>query len=126
MCCLVYSMGCTVTQHDWGKMIGEEQDRESHRHHPSRKQGEGLDMFFRATLIAAAIATAAIGVASPAHSDPPCYIAASGDCVPYPQPGPAPCGKPTAICRDGDYSCSEHPYSGGTCHGHGDVQTHLT
>jgi hypothetical protein len=61
-------------------MIGEEQDRESHRHHPSRKQGEGLDMFFRATLIAAAIATA----------------------------------------------CSEHPYSGGTCHGHGDVQTHLT
>jgi hypothetical protein len=42
-------------------MIREEQDRESHRHHPSRKQGEGLDMFFRATLIAAAIATAAIG-----------------------------------------------------------------
>jgi hypothetical protein len=37
-------------------------------------------MFFRATLIAAAIATAAIGPASPANSQPgDCYIAISGD-----------------------------------------------
>jgi hypothetical protein len=83
-------------------------------------------MLLRATFIAAAIFTAAIGSASPAQSAPGCYKAASGDCVPYPEPGTPPCPNPTAICRDGDYSCSEHPYSGGTCHGHGGVQTHLT
>jgi hypothetical protein len=83
-------------------------------------------MLFRATLIAAAIATAAIGSASPAHSEPPCYIAASGDCVPYPTHAPTAPACATAICRDGSYSCSEHPYSGGTCHGHDGVQTHLT
>lgn len=87
-------------------------------------------MLFRATLIAAtAIAAATIGLAPPASADecpPGYYPAASGDCVPYPHRGSAPCPNPTAICRDGDYSCSEHPYSGGTCHGHGGVETHLT
>ena len=88
-------------------------------------------MLLRATLIAAAaIAAAAIGLTSPANAKTECppgyYPAASGDCVPYPKKGSAPCQNPTAICADGDYSCSEHPYSGGTCHGHGGVQTHLT
>jgi len=54
-------------------------------------------MFVRvATLIAAAVGAAAIGVASPAHAGPDgsdCppgyYPAASGDCVPDPKKGPA-------------------------------------
>jgi Protein of unknown function (DUF3761) len=88
-------------------------------------------MLLRAALIAAAaIAAAVISLASPANADNECppgyYPAASGDCVPYPKRGGSPCPNPTAICVGGDYSCSEHPYSGGTCHGHGGVQTHLT
>lgn len=88
-------------------------------------------MLLRATFFAAAIATvAAGGLAPPAVAQNDCppgyYPAASGDCVPYPKRGAAPCPNPTAICADGEYSCSEHPYSGGTCHGHGGVQTHLT
>jgi hypothetical protein len=48
---------------------------------------------------------------------------------------PSPCGnsktdatppRATAICRDGTYSFSEHPYAGGTCSHHGDVESHLT
>ena len=82
-------------------------------------------MSFRATFIAAAIFMAAIGAASPAHSSPGgCYIAAYGDCVPYPEPGSRPACA-TAICVDGDYSCSEHPHASGTCHGHGGVQRYL-
>ena len=80
-------------------------------------------MLLRATLIAAAIATAATGSASPASAEPGgCYIAASGDCVSRPEYSPS--GPPpgaTAQCVDGTYSFSEHPYSGGTCHGHGGV-----
>jgi len=81
-------------------------------------------VFLRATLIAAAIVTAAIGLASPANAEGGCpegeYRAASGDCVPHPEPGTRPpCA--TAICVDGDYSCSEHPHASGTCHGHGGV-----
>ena len=47
---------------------------------------------------------------------------------------PSPCGnsktdasppRATAICRDGSYSFSEHPYSGGTCSHHGGVESHL-
>lgn len=88
-------------------------------------------MLFRRLLVAStAIAAATFGLASPASAQTDCplgmYQASSGDCVPYPKKGSAPCQNPTAICRDGDYSCSEHPYSGGTCHGHGGVQTHLT
>ena len=53
-----------------GNNTGEEQDREFHRHHPGRKQREGLDMFFRATFVAAAMVTAAIESASPTSSSP--------------------------------------------------------
>jgi hypothetical protein len=85
-------------------------------------------MFLRATFVAAAIVSAAIGSASPASPSPGgggCYIAESGDCVPYPQKGgPQPPGA-TARCEDGSWSFSEHPYAGGTCHGHGGVQTVL-
>lgn len=47
---------------------------------------------------------------------------------------PRPCGDArtespppgaTAICRDGTYSYSEHPYAGGTCSHHGGVAKHL-
>ena len=48
---------------------------------------------------------------------------------------PSPCGnsktdappsRATAICRDGTYSFSEHPYAGGTCSHHGGVERHMT
>jgi hypothetical protein len=90
-------------------------------------------VFIRPALVAAAIVVAAVGSVSPVYAkggsdDCPAgdYLAASGDCVPYPAKRGGSCPNPTAICADGDYSCSEHPYSGGTCHGHGGVQTHLT
>lgn len=88
-------------------------------------------VFLRATLVAAAIAAATLmGLAAPANGETDCppgtYQASSGDCVPYPKKGSAPCQNPTAICNDGDYSCSEHPHSGGTCHGHGGVAQYLT
>jgi hypothetical protein len=49
---------------------------------------------------------------------------------------PRPCGNwrvdsasspdgATALCRDGTYSYSEHPYLGGTCSHHGGVVQHL-
>ena len=87
-------------------------------------------MFRRATLVAAAAITMApMGLAAPANAQTDCpsgtYPAASGDCVPYPHRGSTPCPNPTAICNDGDYSCSEHPHSGGTCHGHGGVGQYL-
>jgi Protein of unknown function (DUF3761) len=85
-------------------------------------------MLLRATLIAAAITAASVGLASPAYSRPSpggCYIASSGDCVPYPQQGgPQPPGA-TAQCADGSWSFSEHPHASGTCHGHGGVQQYL-
>jgi hypothetical protein len=92
---------------------------------------------FRAALIAAAaLAIGAIamptGVTSTAHAESDCppgyYQASSGDCVPDPEklpPNAAPPNGATAICVDGTYSFSEHPYSGGTCHGHGGVAKHL-
>lgn len=84
-------------------------------------------MLFRATFIAAAIPTAVIGLASPVHAKPGgSYIAASGDCVPYPQQGgPQPPGA-TARCGDGSWSFTEHPHASGTCHGHGGVLQVLT
>ncbi len=78
-------------------------------------------MLTRAALLAAVVAAVAIGMAVPAQSSPGggCYTASSGDCVPYPQQGgPQPQGA-TAQCADGSWSYSEHPYAGGTCHGHG-------
>jgi len=66
------------------------------------------------------------------------YAAQPGDCGYYRNSVghqvPRPCGDArseqvppgaTAICRDGTYSYSEHPYSGGTCSHHGGVQKHL-
>jgi len=38
----------------------------------------------------------------------------------------APPSRATAICRDGTYSFSEHPYAGGTCSHHGGVERHMT
>ena len=88
-------------------------------------------MFFRTTLIAAAIATAAIGSASTTHSQTECpegyYLdRATGDCVPRPEAAPSRPPGATAQWADGTYSFSEHPYSGGTCHGHGGVAQHYT
>jgi len=86
-----------------------------------------LRAIFLVVASAAAIVAAAIGFASPADSTPDggCYIASSGDCVPYPQQGgPQPPGA-TALCRDGSWSFSEHPHASGTCHGHGGVQQYL-
>jgi Protein of unknown function (DUF3761) len=68
-------------------------------------------VLFRAVLIPAAIITATIGLASPAHSSPggDCYIAESGDCVPYPRHGGPQPPDATAQCNDGSWSFSEHP-----------------
>jgi Protein of unknown function (DUF3761) len=78
-------------------------------------------MLVRATFIAAAILTSAIGFASPANACPSGYYkAASGDCVHRPI-----CHVPTrppgaaALCADGCWSFSEHPDDDYTCHGHG-------
>lgn len=83
-------------------------------------------MLPRAALFAAALATVATGVAAPSPASPGgnCYIASSGDCVPYPQRGPQP-PNATAQCTDGSWSFSEHPHASGTCHGHGGVQQYL-
>ena len=73
-------------------------------------------MFFRATLVAAAIATAAIGSASPANAVPRRYENSTGTCVEGPTAAPAAPPGATAQCRDGDYSLS--PHRSGTCSGH--------
>jgi Protein of unknown function (DUF3761) len=89
-------------------------------------------MFFRTTLIAAAIAMAAIGLPSPANAQS-CpedyYRAASGDCVHRPvcwvtsrAEARAAAGEdPTALCNDGCYSFSEEPYADETCSAHDGV-----
>jgi len=74
-------------------------------------------MPFRAILVAAAIAMATIGVASPASAVPECmgpdYINSDGVCVhdpeQVPKGSPPPPGA-TAICADGDYSFSKHTF----------------
>jgi hypothetical protein len=85
-------------------------------------------VLLRATLFVAAVATDAIGSASPANAEPGgCYIARpSGDCVHYPTAAPSPPPGVTAQCQEGTYSFSERPYSGGTCHGHSGVPQHRT
>jgi hypothetical protein len=79
-------------------------------------------MFLRATLTAAAIATAAIGSAPAGHAEPPsCISKPTGDRVPDPERAPggvAPAGW-HAQCGDG-YSFSDH--HSGTCFGHSGVQ----
>ena len=58
------------------------------------------------------------------------YANSSGHEVPRPcgdwrsNPGLPPHGA-TALCRDGTYSYSEHPFAGGTCSHHGGVAKHL-
>ena len=57
------------------------------------------------------------------------YINSYGHQVPRPcgnSKTDAPLPGATAICRDGTYSFSEHPYAGGTCSHHGGVESHLT
>ena len=56
------------------------------------------------------------------------YINSNGHQVPSPcgnSTTDAPPPSATAICRDGTYSFSEHPYAGGTCSHHGGVASHL-
>ncbi|MGZ4565056.1 MAG: DUF3761 domain-containing protein [Mycobacterium sp.] len=71
------------------------------------------------------MAAASGGLAAPAYASPGCYIASSGDCVPYPQHGGLQPQGATAQCADGSWSFSEHPHATGTCHGHGGVQQYL-
>ncbi|PRI16601.1 hypothetical protein B2J96_05875 [Mycobacterium shigaense] len=83
------------------------------------------------TLVAIAVVVAAVGLASPAYArggygggqghGHGCYIAASGDCVQRPTTAPSRPPGATVQCADGAWSFSEHPSSGGTCHGHGGV-----
>jgi len=71
-------------------------------------------------------------VANPAFAERP------GDCGyyrnSYGHEVPRPCGNwhreapprgATALCRDGTFSYSEHPHSGGTCSHHGGVAKYL-
>jgi hypothetical protein len=81
-----------------------------------------------ATIIATVILSAGIGLAPPTTAGTDCpdgeYRGSSGDCVPRPTAGSRPtCA--TAICNDGDYSCSEHPHASGTCRSHGGVSQYL-
>ena len=70
----------------------------------------------------------------------PAFAQKPGDCGyytnSYGHQVPRPCGNwrsdtgsppasATALCRDGTYSFSEHPYAGGTCSYHGGVARHL-
>ena len=68
-----------------------------------------------------ALMTVSIGTAN-AYDDDSCepgyYRAVSGDCVEHPDGNQ---GGAAALCRDGTYSHSEHPHSGGTCSHHGGV-----
>jgi hypothetical protein len=81
-------------------------------------------MLFRATLLAAAMATALIGPAAPANSEPVCprgqYLdVLDNTCVPHPTAAPTPPPGARALCKDGDYSFSQHRI--GACNGHGGV-----
>lgn len=85
-------------------------------------------MLFRAILIAAAIATAAIGSPSPANSAPSCPTGEYRDlldntCIPRPTAAPTPPPGARALCRDGEYSFNQHRI--GACNGHGGVERWL-
>ena len=58
------------------------------------------------------------------------YTNSNGNEVPRPcgnwrVPSTTPPTGATALCGDGTYSYSQHPYSGGTCSHHGGVAQHL-
>jgi len=81
-------------------------------------------MFLRvATLTAVAVASAAIGSASPANAGMQCsegyYKAASGHCVHKPVCTPSPPPGATGQCVDGCFTFSEDPNDDDTCHGRG-------
>lgn len=85
-------------------------------------------MLIRATLAAVAIATAAIGLASPAYPAP-CPAGQYLDwidhsCVPRPTAAPTPPPGARAVCKDGDYSFDVHRI--GACNGHGGVREWLS
>lgn len=85
-------------------------------------------MIIRAILVAAAIASAGTGLASPANSAP-CPAGQYLDwrdhaCVPRPTSAPTPPPGARAVCRDGDYSFDEHRV--GACNGHGGVREWLS
>jgi hypothetical protein len=78
------------------------------------------------------VAIFALFVGIPAHGQPPgaCgyYWNSNGHHVPRPcgdwQIEASPNGA-TALCRDGRYSFSEHPFARGTCSYHGGVYQYL-
>jgi hypothetical protein len=86
-----------------------------------------MNRFLSATLVIGVLFVGGL-----AHAEQP------GDCGYYRNSSghqvPRPCGDArseqpptgaTAICRDGSFSYSEHPYAGGTCSHHGGVEKHL-
>jgi hypothetical protein len=81
-----------------------------------------------ALVIGVAIFAAFVGV--PAHGQQPgaCgyYWNHSGHQVPRPCRYFARPDGATALCRDGTYSFSEHPYAPGTCSYHGGVAEYLS
>ncbi len=88
-------------------------------------------MTHRLAALSAAIALAVLTghpTSAPARSgDCGYYTNSSGQVVSRPcrDPHADPRHRPTAICRDGSYSFSQHPYSGGTCSHHGGVAQYL-
>jgi Protein of unknown function (DUF3761) len=103
-------------------------------------------MFFRATLIAAAIATATVGWASPTNAQSPIAAAITapsspvislddqcgdgwewsktvGRCIPVPTAAPTPPPGATFLCVDGDYSYAKT--SQGACSRHGGIQARV-
>ena len=84
-----------------------------------------------AVVIAVLILGGVAGVAYSEQKPGDCgyYINSNGHQVPRPCGNSkinAPPAKATAICRDGSYSFSEHPYASGTCSHHGGIASHLT
>jgi hypothetical protein len=104
-------------------------------------------MFFRATLIGVAIATATVGWASPVNAQSPIATAITapsspvisvddecgdgwewsktiGRCIPVPAAAPAPPLGATFLCVDGDYSYAKT--SQGACSRHGGIKARVS
>jgi hypothetical protein len=85
-----------------------------------------------ATLLSSAAILATIGTAHGQQTPGACgyYTNSNGHVVPRPCGNwhtnhEAPSNGVTALCGDGTYSYSEHPYAPGTCSHHGGVVQHL-